>query len=172
MFGAIEEGAMTKKEVADFLGISIRLVERYSKENKLGEVSYVRGKTGREARYDQEAIERFKAEHDAPRLRPEQPTLQPVGALVPAVREQQDRLITALESIATNQANGHDRPTVAIESKPLLKLKEAQALTGLSRGKLIDAIEVGKLHAVARDTPRAPYRVKRSALDAYIEKNF
>ena len=59
-----------------------------------------------------------------------------------------------------------------IESKPLLKLKEAQALTGLSREKLIDAIEVGKLHAVARDTPRAPYRVKRSALDAYIEKNF
>jgi hypothetical protein len=164
---------MTKKEVAEFLGISIRLIERYSKEDKLGEVTYVRGKTGREARYDRAAIERFKAEHDAPRLRPEQPTAQPVRALVPAVREQQDRLITALESIATNQANGHDRPTVvAIESKPLLKLKEAQALTGLSREKLIEAIEGGKLHAVARATPRAPYRVKRSALDVYIEKNF
>jgi hypothetical protein len=51
---------MNKKEVADTLGVSVRLVERYSSEGRLGEVRYVRGKTGKQADYDQDAVEALK----------------------------------------------------------------------------------------------------------------
>ncbi len=58
-------------------------------------------------------------------------------------------------------------PTIAIENKPLLKLVEAQMLTGLSRDTLIEAINAGKLKA--RIIGRA-WRIKREELDSYIKK--
>jgi hypothetical protein len=166
---------MNKKEAAEFLGVSTRLIERYASQGRL-KVTYVRGKTGRESSFDQSDLESLKGELEAPAhkatIAPNTPALETVGALVPAVREQQNRLMNALESIARNQPNGQNRADVAIESKPLLKLKEAQALTGLGREVLIEAIEGGKLQVAKRNNPRAPYRIKRSALDAYIEKSF
>lgn len=57
--------------------------------------------------------------------------------------------------------------TVPIESKPLLMLDEARALTGLSRNHLLEAIHAKKLKA--RVIGRA-WRIKRSDLDAYLKK--
>lgn len=167
---------MNKKEAADFLGISTRLVERYVSQGRL-HVTYVRGKTGKEASFEENDLERLKRELETPVHRaivapPNTSEAGPVGALVPAVQERQERLINALETIVTYQANGRHHGPVPIESKPLLKLKEAQALTGISRNALIEAIESGKLKAAERKDHRAPYRVKRSALDVFIEKNY
>ena len=56
-----------------------------------------------------------------------------------------------------------------LENKPLLTFKEAQIYTGLSKEILNDAVEAGKLKAEKVGYAR---RVKRSAIDAYIEQNF
>lgn len=53
---------MNKKAASELLGVSVRLVERYAGEGRLGEVRYVRGKTGKVADYAPEAVERLKAE--------------------------------------------------------------------------------------------------------------
>ena len=57
---------MNKKEVSGFLDRSTRLVEQYASEGKLGEVTYVRGKTGDQADYNWQAVEKFKAELESP----------------------------------------------------------------------------------------------------------
>ena len=57
------------------------------------------------------------------------------------------------------------RPAVPIEHKTLLTLTEAQAVTGLSRSILRQAIEAGALKA---KTIGKAWRVKRSDLDIYV----
>ena len=57
---------MNKKEVSGFLGRSTRLIEKYASEGKLGEEAYVRGKTGDQADYNWQAIDKLKAELQSP----------------------------------------------------------------------------------------------------------
>ena len=57
---------MNKKEVSEFLGVSTRLVEKYASEGRLGEVTYIRGKTGKQAEYNQEAVEKLKTALESP----------------------------------------------------------------------------------------------------------
>jgi len=57
---------MNKKEAAEILGVSVRLVERYAGQGRIGEVTYVRGKTGKQADYSKEAVEKLKLELEAP----------------------------------------------------------------------------------------------------------
>jgi excisionase family DNA binding protein len=154
-----------KKKAAEVLNVSTRLVERYASEGRLGEVRYVRGRTGKQADYDESAIERLKAELEAPdhpATALQAPNRSATG-LVAA--EYGARLINALDALSHERARA--RPSVAIEAKPLLKLSEAQALTGLSRGVLLEAIDSGKLKA--RIIGRA-WRVKRADLENYIKK--
>ncbi len=57
---------MNKKEAAVFLGVSIRLVEKYAAEGRLGEITYIRGRTGKQAEYNQDAVEKLKAVLESP----------------------------------------------------------------------------------------------------------
>ncbi len=57
---------MNKKEAAEFLDVSTRLVEKYASEGRLGEVTYIRGKTGKQAEYNRKAVEKLKAILDSP----------------------------------------------------------------------------------------------------------
>ncbi|WP_245927742.1 helix-turn-helix domain-containing protein [Aphanothece hegewaldii] len=59
-----------------------------------------------------------------------------------------------------------NQPTVGIENKLLLTLKEVQALTGLSRETLRDAIASNQLKA---QIVGKAWRVKRKDLEEYIE---
>jgi excisionase family DNA binding protein len=59
------------------------------------------------------------------------------------------------------------KASVAIADKPLLKLDEASALTGLSRGILKSAIDGKKLKA--RIIGRS-WRIKRADLDTFVSK--
>jgi excisionase family DNA binding protein len=162
---------MNKKEVAEALGITTRQVETYASKGRLGEVKYVRGRTGKQADYDAEAVAVFKAELD----NPDHPITalqaansQPSG-LIAAVNS--DRLITTLEALGFTRDHGNTRqpsPTIAdLAAKPLLTLAEAHTLTGLSRGILREAIDAGKLKA--RIIGRA-WRIKRDDLNAFIKK--
>jgi excisionase family DNA binding protein len=158
---------MNKKEAADFLGISTRLVSRYVSQGRL-KCTYVRGRTGREATYEQSDLERLKNELEEPVHRAEMTSLEPSnGTSIPAVRE---HVITALASLIQKQIElPKGRPEMPLENKPLLTFKEAQIYTGLSEEILNDAVEAGKLKAEKVGYAR---RVKRSAIDAYIEQNF
>ncbi len=159
---------MNKKEVAEALGVSTRLVEKYSSEGRLGEVTYIRGKTGKQADFDAQAVDRLKAELEAPDrpLPAVAPNTRATG-LVVASDVDRDRFITALEKIASQGQQTSARASVAIEAKPLLKLDEASALTGLSRAILREAIERKKLKA--KLIGRA-WRILRTDLDNYLKK--
>lgn len=168
---------MNKKEAAEYLGVSIRALERYVQQGKLS-VRYEKGKTRPTANFDQAELEAFKVELNQPTIKPaiesrqiatdfndESHTtdIQPVdfGELTVV-----DRLAGMVEMLINRRDN---KPTVPIESKILLTLDEAQGLTGLSKGYLRDAIQQGKLNAKVIGKS---WRVKRSDLDEFVKNLF
>ncbi len=59
---------MNKLQVAETLGCSTRQVEKYVQDGRLTKPVYVRGKRGKEAKYDPADVERLKAETERERL--------------------------------------------------------------------------------------------------------
>lgn len=60
---------MTKQEAAEFLGVSLRALERYTAQNRVA-VRYEKGKTRSVLVYEESELERFKAEVERERHRP------------------------------------------------------------------------------------------------------
>lgn len=166
---------MNREEAAEELGISVRSLQRVVKAGLLS-VTYKRGASGKqEAFFDPDEIMRHKATMQAETVKP---ALAPAGATngdtalarvgAPQIA---NALMSWLEGKQREQEGETDgrqaRPSVAIADKPLLKLDEASALTGLSRHILREAIDAGKLKAkiIGRS-----WRVKREDLDNYIKK--
>jgi excisionase family DNA binding protein len=164
---------MNKKEAAATLNISTRALENRVAKGQLT-VTYQKGKTGDEAVFNDKEIERLRDELDRKRgiVRP---------AVAPETSESRElmrgygsehsgdvslallgRLVEAMQG-----ASGKARPSVAVESKLTLKLDEAAAVSGLSRGMLREAVTAGKLKA--KIIGRA-WRVKRADLEAYVKK--
>lgn len=56
---------MNKQEAADFLGVSVRTLERHTKASRVA-ARYVKGKTSDVLVYDRDELERFKAELESP----------------------------------------------------------------------------------------------------------
>ncbi len=158
---------MNKREVAEALNVSTRVVERYDKDGRLGVKTYVRGKTGKQADWKAADVERLRVELEAvdyPTNALEATNSQRAGLVVP---EERERLIAALEAISS-QRDSHRAPSFTdLAAKPLLTLQEAQTLSGLSRGTLRAAIDAKKLKA--QIIGRA-WRVKNKDLQAYIDK--
>lgn len=181
---------MNKKEAAEFLGISERSLERHTAQKRIGH-TLKPGKTRPVLDYDQSELERFKEELKAEVHRPAE--VQAAEVQADEVTDEQTTapntandsskalatfgelsgpparaldLFGALLQMARAEAHAQ-RPAVDIADKLLLTLAEAQALTGLSRATLREAIEAGDLKA--RQMGRA-WRVKRSDLESYIKK--
>ncbi len=160
---------MNKKEASEFLGISIRQVENYAKQSKLS-VRKEKGKTGDISVYDERELKRLKAELDSKRA-PRPSVVTESSESTELVRASDSRLSDVSRFAETlermqigNRKAGRD---VAVENKPLLKLDEAAALTGLSRQILRDAIKAEELKG--KLIGRA-YRIKRADLDEFISK--
>ena len=171
---------MNKKEAAEYLGVSVRAVERYVQQGKLS-VRYEKGKTRPTANFDQTELEAFKAELNQPTIKPaiesRQTTtefnngthitdIEPVNVTDFGELNVVDRLAGMVEMLINRRDN---KPTVPIESKILLTLDEAQGLTGLSKGYLREAIQQGKLNAKVIGKS---WKVKRSDLDEFVEELF
>ena len=172
---------MNKQEAADFLGCSIRQIERYAKENRIG-VVMEKGRTRPTPVYDEGELRDFKAALARPVHRPAVERMETTPeAAQRAIATQGDGGLSALSQAsqletltrfiveAVNATRPEVAPvvaTVGIADKLLLTLSEAQALTGLSRQVLRDAIESGELKA--RQIGRA-FRLKRADLEKYIE---
>jgi hypothetical protein len=143
---------MNKKEVAEFLKVSTRIVEKYASEARLGEVIYIRGKTGKQAEYDREAVENLKRMLESPDT-----------SL--ATRSPDARLFAAqLVEAMTNREEARSA-SVRVSEKLLLNLNDCRLLTGLSDANLRDTIKSGKLKAkiIGRG-----WKVKRQDLDKFI----
>jgi excisionase family DNA binding protein len=166
---------MKKQEAADFLGCSIRQLERYTSENRIG-VRYEKGRTRPTPVYDEGEVRAFKDELERVIHRP---AIERMERPETGVATQNDSDLSLLSQtsqletltrfiIETVHATKPDAalPVAEIGPKLLLTLAECQTLTGLSRQTLRAAIDSGDLKG--RQIGRA-WRVKRSKLESYIE---
>jgi predicted transcriptional regulator len=145
---------MNKKETSELLGVSTRLVEKYASEGRLGEVTYIRGKTGKQADYDREAVEKLKQVLESPDTA--------IATKTPDARVIVASLIEAMTSREESRGK-----SVRVSEKLLLTVKDCQLLTGLSEQALRDAIrdETLKARVIGRG-----FKVKRTDLDEFISK--
>jgi excisionase family DNA binding protein len=162
---------MNKKEAADHLGVSTRLVEKYASEGRLGEVIYVRGRTGKQAEYDHASVEKLKAELDTPDTAIAQHRTPDArlfaGHLVEALERREQANIEALRGLLEGRAEHPRSASIRVSEKILLTIDDCRLLTGLSRQVLRQAIADDKLKG--RIIGRG-FRVKREDLDKFIKK--
>ena len=169
----IKKMELSKAEAAKYLGISTRALERYTQQGKIG-VKYVKGKRGKQARYQSAELEELKKELSTETHKPTVEQVStvtdnlPVGisALVEKIALPITSHLAVLTEAVQNLQRASNRPFVPIEEKLLLTLPEVQALTGLSRDTLRDAIKQNELSA--KIIGKA-WRIKRSDLEDYIE---
>ncbi|BAZ66280.1 hypothetical protein NIES4106_10300 [Fischerella sp. NIES-4106] len=171
---------MNKQQAAEFLGVSVRALERYVQQGRIS-VKYEKGKTRPTANFNPTELETFKEELNQPTIKPvvepRQITTeeyQNTDKLVHEVGEITefgeltvvDHLSSIIEALLTKSDL---QPTVPIQAKLLLTIGEAQALTGLSREILRDAIVNKKLSAAMIGRS---WRIKRSDLECFIANLF
>ncbi len=144
---------MNKKEAAELLNISTRQVETHARAGRLGEVTYFRGKTGKQAEYDREAVKNLKTILESP------------DTALTATRSPDARLFVAqlVEAMASREETRGS--SVRVGEKLLLNLNDCRLLTGLSDANLRDAIKAKKLKAkiIGRG-----YKIKRADLDKFV----
>jgi excisionase family DNA binding protein len=161
---------MNKKEAAAHLGVSTRLVEKYASEGRIGEVTYVRGRTGKQAEYDRQAVEKLKAALDTPdtAVATRMPEARLFAALLAEILERREQ--ASVEAIRGLLTGGSDKPrsaSIRVSEKILLTINDCRLLTGLSRQILRQAIEDGKLKGgiIGRG-----FRIRREDLDKFVKK--
>jgi excisionase family DNA binding protein len=149
---------MNKKEVAEELGKSKRAVERLVTAGRLTP-TYQKGQYGDEAVFDPGQVAKVKAEDAAPRERPTSSlaSVAPrrmsgpddlaavariVGEVVASHMTEQQRLLL---SAAPAQHNGNGHSNVPVSELLTLTRRQAAQLSGLSVGKIGEAINAGEL---------------------------
>jgi excisionase family DNA binding protein len=174
--------ALSKKEAADYLGISIRTLQRYMTANKIS-YKMQRSKFGDEATFDEAELDRFKKENLADVVRPAIVSPLAEGRVSEALARRGSpsdsqgliplppQIVMLLERIiARMEPPSKHSPVLPISElahKLVLKKAEAAALAGVPEGRLKLAIDAGALKA-SKDTLGRGWRIKRSDLDAWI----
>jgi excisionase family DNA binding protein len=159
---------MNKKDVAEFLGVSTRLVEKYASEGRLGEIKYVRGKTGKQAEYEREAVENLKAVLESPDTAIATKTTDArllVAKLVEAITTREQANIESIRGLLSGNTEEPRSASIRVSEKLLLNLNDCRSLTGLSEDFLRSAIKNEELKA--RIIGRG-YKIKRQDLDEFI----
>jgi excisionase family DNA binding protein len=167
---------LTKQQAAEFLGVNVRTLERYTQEGKIGG-RYEKGKTRSVMIYDEDELQAFKAAQETKTYKPavDQTPTNPdrdetalskfaeVTHLLPLF-DGLNHLADVLKVLREEQEL--DRLSVPIHHKLTLSLAEASALAGISRQRLRQAIKDGTLTAqiIGRG-----YRVKRTDLEDYVD---
>jgi excisionase family DNA binding protein len=179
-FGEVGEFSMNKQQAAEFLGVSIRALERYVQQGRIN-VKYEKGKTRPTANFEQRELETFREELNQPSVKPAFESRQiathqedETGIRVQMPGEigeigefsTVNKLASIIEGLLSQ---GDNQLKVSVADKLLLTMPEAQKLTGLSRQFLKNAISSGNLKAKLIGKS---WRIKRSDLDEYIHKLF
>jgi excisionase family DNA binding protein len=154
---------LTKQEAANLLGVTIRSIEGYVKKGRLS-VAYTKGERGNIAVFDEQELEKLKAERDQVTFVERPATDQPHAGSLALMRPDAGRALAALvEAIQSAPA----RPSANVSEKLMLTLADASALTSLSVNHLREALHAGRLKGkiIGRG-----YKIKRTDLDTYIKK--
>ncbi|MCC5644760.1 MerR family transcriptional regulator [Nostoc sp. CHAB 5824] len=157
---------MDKKAAAEFLGVSTRTIENYSKEGRIS-VAYLPGKNGKQADYREEELQTLKEDLQTPLHRSviapngsEMVSSDVFGGLstVPP-----GRVVELLEAISGAQR------LALLWNKLVWNLEEAATATGYSRFHLRQAIALGDLRGqkVGRG-----WKVRPSDLQSYTMRLF
>jgi excisionase family DNA binding protein len=150
---------MNKEDAAKELGISVRSLQRLAEKKKIS-VTYKRGESGKqEAIFNPEEIKNYKRQRDMETVKSASVTTDDTAL----ARSDTYQFLELLKTAITPEQKA---VSVNIADKPLLKLDEAAALTGLSRDILREAIKTSELKG--KMIGRA-YRIKRDDLDQYIQ---
>jgi excisionase family DNA binding protein len=181
---------LDKKQAAEYLGVTTRTLERHAKEGKLS-VRYETSQFGEIAMFDPEELENFREGKQISRIKPTiepertEPLDRPANPQSQIARSPQAELFNpqqpettfgiaalmaplgALFGNLTRAIDNHGSrvSTTELRSKLLLTLDEAQAITGLSRDLLIDAMKNGELPSKMMGKA---YRIKTQDLERYI----
>ena len=170
---------MNKQEAAEFLGVSVRALERYMQQGRIGG-RYEKGKTRPTLVFDRSELEAFKAELEQKLYRPVVESSNPdntsttdkrlaslsSNSLKQPKHTEVEPLSAIIEALLERQSSSSSTPAY---HKLLLTLSEAQELTGLSRTTLRLAISQGKLKAAIIGKS---WRIKYTDLERYVEKLF
>jgi excisionase family DNA binding protein len=167
---------LTKQQAAEFLGVNVRTLERYTQEGKIGS-RYEKGKTRSVVVYDEEELRAFKAAQETKTYKPAvdptptNPDSDSVALSKFVEGTQQLHLFEGLNHLAEvlkaiREEQSPLRLIVPIHHKLTLSLAEASALSKISRQRLRAAIKDGTLTAqiIGRG-----YRVKRTDLEDYVD---
>ena len=119
---------MNKQEAASFLGCSVRQLERYTSENRIG-VRYEKGRTRPTPIYDEAELSRFKEEQDRPVHRPVIESRQDLGSEVEGMATiATDEKTRALKT--TSVGNAEDFALLLSQPLPLGQVLAALARAG------------------------------------------
>ncbi len=175
---------MNKTEAAEYLGCSVRQLERYTADNRIG-VRMEKGRTRPTPIYDEGELQAFKSSLERVVFRPAVERMDTPESAAEragnAIATQGDDALSVMSQASQMEAFARfiveavkaEKPETTapslsdLSAKLLLTLPECQALTGLSRDVLRTAIDDGSLSA--RRIGRG-WKVKRSDLESYIEK--
>jgi excisionase family DNA binding protein len=151
---------MNKESASKHLGISVRSLQRLVQSQKIS-VAYKRGRSGKqEAIFDVKELEQYKQDRDIESIKPASLDTNDTAL----ARNDANKFLDILRDAIVPKEK---TLKVDIVNKPLLKLDEAAALTGLSSDFLRKSIDTGKLKG--KIIGKA-YRIKRTDLDEYIEE--
>ncbi len=169
---------MNKAQAAKMMGISIRTLQRYMSDNKIG-FTLRQTKAGQEVTFDREELRRFKRES------PEVATTTPpsvtrmtemVTSLTTGEAASEKTALAALDLLQQFTSVIQEmtvpttpkEPTVAIENKLMLSVKEASDYSGISQYHLKHAIRSSKLKTI-RGIGRGHGKIRRDDLIEYVK---
>jgi excisionase family DNA binding protein len=174
---------VNKKEVAEFLGVSPRAVNRYAEAGRLTVTYRRRQGGGNEGVYDRAEVEALKrdmeTEQQSPRSPQEVKTLEPLSAVREIVTSPKYReAIAALSAVLprpdvltgddAGTASARDVATLEeLRQRAVLTFDEAARVTGLGRGTIERLVAEGKVGS-QRWGPNGARVVSRAALERAI----
>ncbi len=159
---------MNKHEVAEFLGVSAKTVERYARAGKLKTV-YVQGK----AMFDNQEVEALKTELETPVHRAiPVPTDSDSSGLSLSVAPETSAMLmpvlqTMVQQFVISESNKH------LYQKLTLSLNEAVSMSGFSKKGILEAAKQGYLVGVKQG---GSWRFRPGDIirfvDSYFDGNF
>ena len=155
---------MNKREVAQYLSLSTRAVERAVARGKLA-VRYSKGRYGHEAVFNPAEVRRYKKEVEL--SIPKGPSIEPPRPAAPASDPQTTLFVGEAAPAGIIEDSRPNTPAVPVAQKLTLSLVEAEALSGLSQEFLLQAIRDKRIKAFKHGRE---WRIKRADLDEFVRK--
>ena len=153
---------MKRQEAAEYLGVSVRTIDKYIAQGRLT-VRYQKATRGRVAVLNLEELDAIKSEQETPLVKPRVFT-NDVPSELPSRAEHPFQFPTPIH-ISPSSPRERDLLITEIAAKPLLTLREAATLSGLSKQFLKESIQKEKLQG---SIIRGAWRIHRQHLDDFL----